>query len=234
VTAPLLFFCKTTENQLAWIALLEREIFFRFITNFCYEAELSNNKQRLFNFVSALSSEFAVNHSFAQSQHISSAAHANLHILINLLHKREFFFRSLMINRNISFFLPNEIRVTPSNPLIATFRELDNFALTHGKSHDMTFTSLSYPFLWKDQYRPMRRGINSLLRLQATGAIAIPSEIRLQILASSKDVIHSWAVPSAGVKIDCVPGYSSHKIFIFLLAGIYWGQCMEICGRYHH
>jgi heme/copper-type cytochrome/quinol oxidase subunit 2 len=64
--------------------------------------------------------------------------------------------------------------------------------------------------------------------------VAIPSEIRLQILASSKDVIHSWAIPSAGIKIDCIPGYSSHKIFIFLLSGIYWGQCMEICGRYHH
>jgi heme/copper-type cytochrome/quinol oxidase subunit 2 len=62
----------------------------------------------------------------------------------------------------------------------------------------------------------------------------MPVEVRLQILASSRDVIHSWSVPSAGVKIDCVPGYTSHKIFIFLMEGIYWGQCMEICGRYHH
>ena len=73
-----------------------------------------------------------------------------------------------------------------------------------------------------------------MIRLHATGAIALPCEIRLQILASSKDVIHSWAIPSAGIKIDCIPGYSSHKIFIFLLSGIFWGQCMEICGRYHH
>jgi heme/copper-type cytochrome/quinol oxidase subunit 2 len=62
----------------------------------------------------------------------------------------------------------------------------------------------------------------------------MPTEIRLQILASSKDVIHSWAIPSAGIKIDCVPGYSSHKVIIFLVSGIFWGQCMEICGRYHH
>jgi hypothetical protein len=44
---------------------------------------------------------------------------------------------------------------------------------------------------FKNQYRPMRKGINNLLRLHATGAIAIPTEIRLQVLASSKDVIHS-------------------------------------------
>ena len=73
-----------------------------------------------------------------------------------------------------------------------------------------------------------------MVRLHATGAIAMPIEIRLHILASSRDVIHSWAIPSAGIKIDCVPGYSSHKVAIFLSSGIYWGQCMEICGRFHH
>ena len=88
--------------------------------------------------------------------------------------------------------------------------------------------------LLKNQYRPMRKGVTNMIRLHATGAIAMPIEIRLQVLASSKDVIHSWAIPSAGIKIDCVPGYSSHKVMIFLVSGIFWGQCMEICGRYHH
>ena len=80
----------------------------------------------------------------------------------------------------------------------------------------------------------MRKVVTNMIRLHATGAIAMPIEIRLQILASSKDVIHSWAIPSAGIKIDCVPGYSSHRVMIFLVSGIFWGQCMEICGRYHH
>lgn len=88
--------------------------------------------------------------------------------------------------------------------------------------------------LYKSQYRPMKKGITNMIRLQATNAVAMPTEIRLHILASSKDVIHSWAIPSAGIKIDCVPGYSSHRIAIFLTHGIFWGQCMEICGRYHH
>lgn len=88
--------------------------------------------------------------------------------------------------------------------------------------------------LYKNQYRPMKKGISNMVRLHATGAIAMPTEMRIQILASSKDVIHSWAIPSAGIKIDCVPGYSSHRVIIFLVSGIFWGQCMEICGRYHH
>jgi len=75
--------------------------------------------------------------------------------------------------------------------------------------------------LYKNPYRPLRKGVSSLLRLHATGAIAMPVEIRLQILASSRDVIHSWSIPSAGVKIDCVPGYTSHRVMVFLLTGIY-------------
>ena len=45
--------------------------------------------------------------------------------------------------------------------------------------------------LYKNPYRPLRRGVNDLLRFHATGAIALPVELRLQILASSRDVIHS-------------------------------------------
>ena len=88
--------------------------------------------------------------------------------------------------------------------------------------------------LFKSQFRPMKKGVTNMIRLHATSAIAMPIEIRLHILASSKDIIHSWSIPSAGIKIDCVPGYSSHRIAIFLVTGIFWGQCMEICGRFHH
>jgi hypothetical protein len=45
--------------------------------------------------------------------------------------------------------------------------------------------------LLKNRYRPMKKGVTNMIRLQATGAIAMPIEIRLHILASSRDVIHS-------------------------------------------
>jgi hypothetical protein len=45
--------------------------------------------------------------------------------------------------------------------------------------------------LYKSQFRPLKKGITSMLRLQGTGAVAMPIETRLQILASSRDVIHS-------------------------------------------
>jgi heme/copper-type cytochrome/quinol oxidase subunit 2 len=95
-------------------------------------------------------------------------------------------------------------------------------------------SNLNINDFYKNQYRPMKKGVSNMIKLHATGAIAMPIETRLHLLASSKDVIHSWAIPSAGVKIDCVPGYSSHRVIIFLVSGIFWGQCMEICGRFHH
>jgi heme/copper-type cytochrome/quinol oxidase subunit 2 len=75
--------------------------------------------------------------------------------------------------------------------------------------------------LLRNQYRPMKKGVSNMIKLHATGAVAMPIETRLHLLASSKDVIHSWAIPSAGIKIDCVPGYSSHRIMIFLVSGIF-------------
>ena len=80
----------------------------------------------------------------------------------------------------------------------------------------------------------MRKGMANMIRIQSNTAVAMPTETRIQILTVSKDIIHSWAIPSAGIKIDCIPGFSSHKVTSFMLSGIYWGQCMEICGRFHH
>jgi hypothetical protein len=45
--------------------------------------------------------------------------------------------------------------------------------------------------LLKNQYRPMKKGVSNMIKLHATGAVAMPIETRLHILASSKDVIHS-------------------------------------------
>lgn len=45
--------------------------------------------------------------------------------------------------------------------------------------------------LLRNPFRPLRKGVSSMLRLHATGAVAAPIEVRLQVLASSRDVIHS-------------------------------------------
>jgi cytochrome c oxidase subunit 2 len=46
-------------------------------------------------------------------------------------------------------------------------------------------------------------------------------------------VIHSWAIPSLGVKVDAIPGRLNQIGFTILLPGLYFGQCSEICGANH-
>jgi len=57
------------------------------------------------------------------------------------------------------------------------------------------------------------------------------SQIRMLITAA--DVLHSWAVPSLGVKADAVPGRLNQVNFFLSRPGIYYGQCSEICGANH-
>ena len=104
---------------------------------------------------------------------------------------------------------------------VLNYNGLFSNALLHLFNTDLYDTVGSNNDLYKNQFRPMRKGISNMIRLHATGAIAMPTEIRLHILASSKDIIHSWSIPSAGIKIDCVPGYSSHRVAIFLASGIF-------------
>ena len=56
--------------------------------------------------------------------------------------------------------------------------------------------------------------------------------VRLQTTAA--DVIHSWAVPAFGVKLDAVPGRLNETWFKVLRPGIYYGMCSELCGGNHN
>jgi len=69
--------------------------------------------------------------------------------------------------------------------------------------------------------------------LEAKPALWIPVTRYVRFIVTSMDVIHSWAIPSLGVKIDAVPG-RLNQIFVFCKrAGIFYGQCSEICGVNH-
>lgn len=71
-----------------------------------------------------------------------------------------------------------------------------------------------------------------LLRVKRT--LVIPTHVNITAITNSYDVVHSWFIPGLGLKMDCVPGRSTHHTFYVDNAGFYYGQCAEICGRYHH
>jgi heme/copper-type cytochrome/quinol oxidase subunit 2 len=71
-----------------------------------------------------------------------------------------------------------------------------------------------------------------ILRTKKT--LVIPAHVNITMITNSYDIVHSWFIPGLGIKLDCVPGRSTHHTFFVDSVGFYYGQCAEICGRYHH
>ena len=71
-----------------------------------------------------------------------------------------------------------------------------------------------------------------LLRTKRT--LVLPAHVNITIITNSYDVIHSWFIPGLGLKLDCIPGRATHHTIHIENVGFYYGQCAEICGRYHH
>nr|YP_010957436.1 cytochrome c oxidase subunit II [Lepophidium profundorum]WMY90750.1 cytochrome c oxidase subunit II [Lepophidium profundorum] len=69
--------------------------------------------------------------------------------------------------------------------------------------------------------------------LEADNRMIIPVKSPIRILISAEDVLHSWAVPALGVKMDAIPGRLNQTAFISSRPGVFYGQCSEICGANH-
>nr|YP_010580079.1 cytochrome c oxidase subunit II [Chironomus novosibiricus]UZS77131.1 cytochrome c oxidase subunit II [Chironomus novosibiricus] len=69
--------------------------------------------------------------------------------------------------------------------------------------------------------------------LDVDNRIILPINNQIRILVSATDVLHSWAVPSLGVKIDASPGRLNQTNFFINRPGLFFGQCSEICGANH-
>jgi len=63
--------------------------------------------------------------------------------------------------------------------------------------------------------------------------LILPVQTNVLLSFTSRDVIHSWALPQMGIKVDCIPGRITHTIFSSFSKGIFFGQCSELCGPLH-
>lgn len=75
---------------------------------------------------------------------------------------------------------------------------------------------------------------NNSRLLKTDTILVLPTEIFINVITNSFDVIHSWFIPGLGFKMDCIPGRSTHHTLFIDIPGLYYGQCAEICGRLHH
>ncbi len=69
--------------------------------------------------------------------------------------------------------------------------------------------------------------------LETDNRVVLPVDTNIRLLTTADDVIHSWAMPAFGVKIDAVPGRVNETWMRIEKPGVYYGQCSELCGVGH-
>lgn len=69
--------------------------------------------------------------------------------------------------------------------------------------------------------------------LSVNSPVYIPRDLPTRFLITANDVLHSWAIPSLGIKVDAVPGRLNQIMVQPLRSGVFFGQCSEICGANH-
>ena len=75
--------------------------------------------------------------------------------------------------------------------------------------------------------------LGELRLLQVDKVFMLPIETHINVIVTSHDVLHSWAVPSLGIKIDAVPGRLNQVSLFLKREGVFYGQCSELCGVNH-
>nr|AVP26553.1 cytochrome c oxidase subunit II [Cyanea nozakii] len=77
----------------------------------------------------------------------------------------------------------------------------------------------------------LEQGDNRLMEVD--NCLVLPVETHIRILVTGADVIHSFAVPALGVKMDAVPGRLNQTNVFIKRPGLFYGQCSELCGSNH-
>jgi len=69
--------------------------------------------------------------------------------------------------------------------------------------------------------------------LDVDNRLVVPTLANILFLVTSADVLHSWTVPTLGIKVDACPGRLNYLTSISTQSGVFYGQCREICGANH-
>nr|ALR69267.1 cytochrome c oxidase subunit II [Bemisia tabaci] len=141
-------------------------------------------------------------------------------------------------NQTMEFFwtiLPLVILVFLAFPSIRILYLMDEM-----KSPIMTCKVLGHQWFWSYEYSDFSSFefdsymvFNLMRLLEVDNCFVIPLGLKIRLLVSSVDVLHSWTVPAFGVKVDSVPGRLNQLNFVVNRLGVYFGQCSEICGVNH-
>nr|YP_009175845.1 cytochrome c oxidase subunit II [Dendrocopos major]ALI15657.1 cytochrome c oxidase subunit II [Dendrocopos major] len=111
---------------------------------------------------------------------------------------------------------------------------------------DLTLKAIGHQWYWTYEYTDFKDlsfdsymipttelPLGHFRLLEVDHRVVIPMESPIRIIVTADDVLHSWAIPTLGVKTDAIPGRLNQTSFITTRPGIFYGQCSEICGANH-
>nr|YP_010545518.1 cytochrome c oxidase subunit II [Parasteatoda cingulata]UYG23915.1 cytochrome c oxidase subunit II [Parasteatoda cingulata] len=135
--------------------------------------------------------------------------------------------------------LPGVFLLFIAFPSIRLLYLMEEFELS-----DLSIKVMGHQWYWSYEYSDFNissfdsymipSNSNSMFRLlEVDNSLVIPSMLDVRMIVSSTDVIHSWTIPSLGVKVDAIPGRLNQLFYIFNRNGVFVGQCSEICGANH-
>lgn len=75
--------------------------------------------------------------------------------------------------------------------------------------------------------------VGQLRLLEVDNRVVVPVNTHVRLIITAADVLHSWAVPSLGVKCDAIPGRLNQVPVFIKREGVFYGQCSELCGTNH-
>nr|YP_009519886.1 cytochrome c oxidase subunit II [Diploderma flaviceps]ART66043.1 cytochrome oxidase subunit 2 [Diploderma flaviceps] len=137
--------------------------------------------------------------------------------------------------------LPVLVLVFIATPSMRTLYLLEEQEAPH-----LTIKTLGHQWYWSYEYSDLaNKTFDSYMTqesqltngsprlLEVDHRMVTPANSLIRLLVSAEDVLHSWTLPSIGIKTDAIPGRLNQLTFITQYFGTFYGQCSEICGVNH-
>nr|AGJ84177.1 cytochrome c oxidase subunit II [Prociphilus kuwanai] len=169
-------------------------------------------------------------------------------IMMMITYMMMFIIKNKNINIKISENQFIEFIWTIIPPIILIFIALPSlhilYLMDEIKSPIMTIKIFGHQWFWSYEYSDFNniefesyminnQNIKNFRLLEVDNKTIIPFKFNIRLLISSDDVIHSWTIPSLGIKMDAIPGRMNQINMFMNRPGLYFGQCSEICGINH-
>nr|YP_009917461.1 cytochrome c oxidase subunit II [Erythrogenys gravivox dedekensi]QLM00778.1 cytochrome c oxidase subunit II [Erythrogenys gravivox dedekensi] len=137
--------------------------------------------------------------------------------------------------------LPAVVLITLALPSLRILYMMDEV-----NEPDLTLKAIGHQWYWTYEYTDFKDltfdsymtpttdlPLGHFRLLEVDHRVIVPTGATVRVIVTADDVLHSWAVPSLGVKTDAIPGRLNQTSFLAARSGIFYGQCSEICGANH-